>query len=178
MGPYIQVGTCGRIIIPKPNYLYYKLSIDDVRKSLERNIDLSKYHLVELDDQIQFILYDDAIANGQVAEFFQRQYGLVEDSDPKLKEIVKRLQSVKSLADLDQLAWDNGCYQFQSTKVYSEIYCTSARYDLLAVYQLFAFLYEGKIIMEGYNRFLKYIENQIKSNSTEEIASVVKVLIG
>ena len=44
-------------------------------------------------------------------------------------------------------------------------------------YELVLYLIEGKIMMECYYDFLKYIENLIRKSSKSELNSAVKVVI-
>ena len=44
-------------------------------------------------------------------------------------------------------------------------------------YELIAFMFAGKIIMECYKDFLSYVENIIKKNNSNTVSKTVKVFI-
>ncbi|WPC42832.1 hypothetical protein [Clostridium sp. JS66] len=91
------------------------------------------------------------------------QYKLLNFNEKKSEEIIDKLKGLSKVDDIIEPAEKKKYEKFSS--IYDNVYCTICEYRMMVEYELIIFMLEGKIMMECYRRFLRYIENLIVKNN-------------
>jgi len=178
MGKYLQAGICVSIKIGKNDLNIRNINYEELLEGLSKEIYIEAYNQVEFENSYGFILKDEIIQEGQLSEFLKEQYDLIVQKNGDEDEIIELMKKQTTVHEIEQLLEKKSFYSFHNTDIYGGLYCTKWRHYIRAEYSLFTYLSEGKIVMECYNNFLKYIEKNIKMNSKNPIGDVVKVMIG
>ena len=179
MGQYIQAGICHRIKIRNTDIERYNVSFEQVKEALSKTISLDLYEINEVENGYIFELKDSILENGELVNFLSEQYELLcLDAEHNSRKIIDDLKALSSAADIIALANKKMYQHFQASRVYDNIYCTIWRHNVMVEYEMMIFMLEGKVMMECYSRFLKYVEGLIKKNSSYQLNGAIKVIIG
>lgn len=178
MGQYIQAGICYRIKVSKREMELSKVSYDDIIEALTKEIPIDLYKVDEVESGYIFSLKDEILENGNLPEFLMEQYKLLNADEDRVEDIIDKLKDLSKANDIINFAKEKRYQNFQYSCVYDNIYCTIWRHRVMAEYESIIFMTEGKIIMECYRNFLRYIENIIKNENVHTISQAVKVFIG
>lgn len=178
MGEYVQAGICYRIKVSKREMERSKVSYQEAIEGLLKEVPVYLYEVREVETGYIFSLKDEVLEKGQLPEFLTEQYKLFNDDEDKAGEIINKLKGLNKADDIIEFAEKKRYQNFQYSSIYNNIYCGIWRERLMIEYELMIFLLEGKIIMEGFNKFLSYIEALIKKDNPYKISEVVKVFIG
>ena len=111
-------------------------------------------------------------------KFLSEQYELLNIPKDRAEKIIDSLKAVSRADDIIELAEQKKFENFQYSSIYDNISCTMWEHRVMVEYEMMIFMLEGKIMMESYRRFLRYIENLIVKSSSYELCGAVKVLIG
>lgn len=165
MGQYLQMGICYRMKIDKNRLDKLGISLEKLTNELNKHLDVSLYDLNETQDEIIFEIKESVLE--QLQEFMRIQYSMYPQEQPYMdcyKSAVEIIGGLSSIQEIIQVAEEKNFPCFQSSKVTDEIAVSA--WDCLRVdISLFVFFVEGKIFIEGYNSFLKYIENNVRKSS-------------
>ena len=178
MGQYVQAGICYRIKVSKREIERNKVTYEEAIEGLAREVSVDLYEIREVETGYIFSLKDEVLEKGQQPEFLTEQYKLFNADEVKAGEIIDKLKGLNKADDIIEFGKQKKYQNFQYSSVYDNIYCGICLERLIVEYELITFMLEGKIIMEGNNKFLKYIESLIKRNNPYKISEIVKVLIG
>ncbi|OOM09415.1 hypothetical protein [Clostridium saccharobutylicum] len=178
MGQYIQAGICHRIKVSKREMEQNRVNFEEFKEGLAKEVSLDLYEVEEFESAYIFSLRNDVLENGDLVKFLVEQYELLNIAKDRAKKIIDSLKGLNKADDIIELAEHKKFENFQSISVYDNIYCTMLEHRVMVEYEMMIFMLEGKIMMECYRRFLRYIENLIVKNSSYELAGAVKVLIG
>nr|WP_259548258.1 hypothetical protein [Heyndrickxia oleronia] len=178
MGQYLQMGICYQMEVDKKRLDKLGITSEKLMNKLNKNFDLSLYDINETQDEIIIGIKESVME--QLHEFTQFQYSMYPqeqwgtDCFESVSEMIGELSTLKELVEL---AEEGRFPCFQSNKIVDEIK-VSAWESLEMKISMLVFFVEGKIFMEGYNSFLKYIENNIRESSKKwEIAGAFKCYI-
>ncbi|WP_297424645.1 hypothetical protein [Clostridium sp.] len=177
MGQYIQAGICYRIKISKEEMKRSKVSYEEIIEGLAKEIQINIYEVNEIESGYIFSLKDEILENGNLQEFLIEQYKALDVDEDKMIDIVSRLKELSKVNDIIDFAKEKRYQNFQCSSVYDYIYCTIWRDRVMVEYETILFMIEGKIIMECYRSFIRYIENLIKKSNIHRISEAVKVFI-
>jgi hypothetical protein len=177
MGQFLQVGICYDVCVFKDDINRQKLTFEDIQKSLCEKIDFNLYELSELDDQFKWELKEQCLME-ELGKFLEEQFNLFEVYQGEDLEILSELKSLKTYDEIIELAKKKRYENYQNSEIYEYLYCGTWRESVRVIYNQITFFLHGKISMEGYNRFLKYIETLIKNNSKCKISKAVTAFIG
>lgn len=165
MGQYLQMGICYRMEIDKKRLNKLGATFEKLAIELNKDFDLSLYDINETQDEIIFVIKQSVILE-QLQNFMQFQYSMYPqeqwDTDcfESVSEMIGELSSLKELVEL---AGEGRFPCFQSNIITDEVK-VSAWDSLRMEFSMFVFFVEGKIFMEGYNSFLRFIENNIRES--------------
>lgn len=178
MGQYIQVGICCKVKISKIKMENSIVSYEEVIDGLGKEIPLNLYKVKETDNSYNFILKEEILENSQLPEFLLGQYKLFGAEGDRIEEIICKLNKLNKFDDIISFSEQKKYENFQYTRVYNYIYCGKWEHSVMVEYELITFFLAGKIMMECYNRFLKYIEALIHKDNTYKVSEAIKVFIG
>lgn len=155
-----------------------RVDFEELKEGLAKEISLELYEVEEFESAYIFSLRNDVLENGKLAKFLAEQYELLNVAKDRAEKIIDSLKGLNKADDIIELAEQKSFENFQSISIYDNIYCTMWEHRVMVEYEMIIFMLEGKIMMECYRRFLRYLENLIVKSSSYELAGVVKVLIG
>ena len=177
MGQYVQAGICNKVIIYKDE-LEGKVTYEELIEGMNKELNLELYNISDEENTYVFSLKSELLDKDKLIEFLKEQYDLCDLDTASTQEVIDKLKKVNNSDEIINLAkekkYQNFCY---NSYIYGNIYCTKWQYRVMVQYELVLYLIEGKIMMECYYDFLKYIENLIRKNSKNELNSAVKVVI-
>lgn len=179
MGQYLQMGIGYRMEIDKKRLDKLGVTLEKLVIELNKHFDMSLYDFNETHNEIIFEIKEFVVLE-QLQEFMKFQYSLYSQEKPYVdcfKLATEMIRELSSLQEIVEVAEEGRIPCFQSSKVTDEIKVSA--WDWLKVdISLFVLFVEGKIFMEGYNSFLRYIENNVRETSKEwTIAGAFKCFI-
>ena len=178
MGQYIQAGICCRVKVSKKEMERNKVSYENVVEGLAKEINIGLYEIFEVESGYIFSLKDEVLENGQLDEFLTEQYRLFNADKDRIEEIISKLKGLNNADSIVEFAEKKKYENFQYISVYDNIYCGKWEKGVMVEYELILFFLAGKIIMESYRIFLRYIESLIKKDNPYKVSETVKVFIG
>jgi hypothetical protein len=143
--------------------------VNEMGQYLQMGIVLKKWIwiLFDLREDEKYIRFEikESIVQEQLYEFLKYQFTLYEKSDVEgFESTLKAISEKHSLQEIVAMADENSFRYLQSSKIYDEIQVSS--WDWLRIeVSMLVFFVEGKIFMEGYGQFLRYLENVIRASS-------------
>ena len=177
MGQYIQAGICYRIKVSSTEMERSKVSYEEIIEGLAKEIPIDLYEMNESESGYIFLLKDEILENGNLQEFLIEQYEALNVDEDETRDIIGKLKELSKVVDIIDLAKEKRYQNFQYSSVCEYIDCTIWRCRVMVEYESIIFMIEGKIIMECYRNFLRYIENLIKKSNVHRISEAVKVFI-
>ncbi|WP_160691688.1 hypothetical protein [Clostridium sp. C2-6-12] len=178
MGQYIQAGICHRIKVSKIEMEQNRVNFEELKEGFAKEVLLELYDVEEFESAYIFSLRNDVLENGDLVKFLVEQYELLNISKDRTDKIIDSLKGLNKADDIIELAEKKRFENFQCISVYDNIYCTMRERRVMVEYEMMIFMLEGKIMMESYRRFLRYLENLIVKSSSYGLAGAVKVVIG
>ncbi|MFD0717446.1 hypothetical protein [Paenibacillus sp. GCM10027626] len=177
MGKYIQLGICHRITVYKEELEELKLTESDLTKKLNESMDMSLFTCNDDGNQLCYSLQDEVLME-QLPDFLRSQYSLypAKEAEEAFRSVLLKISQKESAAEIIELANEKSSAYFQSSHVYNFIE-TAFRKRLRIDLSLMLLFVEGKIIMECYTDFLRYLENLVRSNSKLPIAGAFRAVI-
>jgi len=177
MGQYIQAGICYRVKVSRAEMERSKVSYEEIIEGLAKEIPIDLYEMNESESGYIFLLKDEILENGNLQEFLIEQYEALNVDEDETRDIIGKLKELSKVVDIIDLAKEKRYQNFQYSSVCEYIDCTIWRCRVMVEYESIIFMIEGKIIMECYRNFLRYIENLIKKSNVHRISEAVKVFI-
>lgn len=179
MGQYLQMGICYQMEVDKKRLDKLGIIYEKLSNELNKHFDLSLYDSSETQNEIIFEIKESVVSE-QLQEFMQYQYSMYPQEQPYtdcFQSAMEMVGELSSLKEIVELAEEQKYPCFQSNAISNEIKVSA--WDWLRVeISMFIFFVEGKIFMEGYNSFLKYIENNVRESSGKwSIAGAFKCYI-
>lgn len=179
MGQYLQMGICYRLEVDKKRLDKLEITLEGLINELNKHLDITLYEINETHEEV-IIEIKETGALEQLLEFTQFLYSLYpqeqRDTDcfESASEMIGELSSLKELVEL---AEEGRVPCFQSNKIVDEIKVSNWKPLEIKIY-LLVFFVEGKIFMEGYDSFLRFIENNVRESSKRwSIAGAFKCFI-
>jgi hypothetical protein len=157
------MGIVHELVISKERLNKLNLTQENVIDILNKEMDLDLFVQYEDDDNIRFEL-NESVLKDQLSDFMQFQFSLYNEPDEKMifESTLNAISEITALQEMVALAKEKEFQYFQYNRIYDEIKVSS--WDWLKIeISMFVIFVEGKIIMEGYNQFLRYLENVIRS---------------
>lgn len=178
MGQYLQMGICNRIAIDKDRINKLNITIEEVIESLKNDMDMSLFALRETEEQFVFTI-SESIAMGQLHQFLQFQYSLYNQEQLYKKcfsSVLEVIAECSSLQEIEGLAESKSFPCFQTSIIDEEIKVSDWNW-LRIEYNIWLIFAEGKIYMEAYNNFLRFLEHQIRASSKWTISGGFRCFI-
>ncbi|MFK5707542.1 hypothetical protein [Lysinibacillus boronitolerans] len=179
MGQYLQMGIGYRMEIDKKRLDKVGVTIEKLEIELNKYFDMSLYDFNETHDKIIFEIKESVVLE-QLQEFIQYQYSMYPQEQPYTdcsKSAVEIIGELSTFQEIVQVAEEGNFPCFQSSIITDEIKISAWNWLEIEI-SMFVFFVEGKIFMEGYNSFLRYIENNIRELSKKwGIAGAFKCFI-
>lgn len=172
MGQYLHMGLCNRIVIEKERMAKLNVSIEIVIKALNSVIDMSLFELGEPEEQYVFTIKESIVLE-QLYQFLQLQFSLYNQQDPYkgcFNKILTAVAEISSLHDIEELAKTKSFPCFQKQVINDEILINEWHW-LKVEYEMWIMFVEGKLFMETYNNFLRFIEKQVRVSSEKWLIS-------
>lgn len=157
------------------------ISQDALREKLGEDMNMKLFETRETGGYTDFLI-NERILTAELYDFLSQQFALYAREDAVLlSEFAKSLRIIKGNSEsyqaLLRLADEKSLPSFQSSVVHNRLSLNPIKeinYDA----HIFLFCLEGKIIMEGYARFLRYIETLIRNTGIDyEISGAVRAFI-
>lgn len=165
MGQYLQMGICYQIEIDKKRLDKLGFTLEKLASELNKHFDLSLYDFNETQGEIIFEIKE--LVLEQLQGFMQYQYSMYPKEQPYIdcfKSTVEKIGGLSSFHEIVQMAEEGNFPCFQSNVITDEIKVSP--WDCLEIeISMFVFFVEGKIYMEGYMSFLRFIENNVRESS-------------
>jgi hypothetical protein len=163
MGQYLQMGICYDFSVYKSS----SFTTDDIADMLSKDVDISLYTCHETEKAIHFQI-NEQIVMEQLHDFTKFQFSLYYSKNSSYEKELTAISNSSSLQELIQLAKKYELGSFQNSEiVYTYYQVPDGQGSIRINVSMFTMFYEGKIIMEGYNSFLKYLENVIRTTSQQ-----------
>ena len=164
MGTYLATGIVQKMRIRKRDMGTNKFTIENIVKSLEKELGMDHYVFGEDDDSI-FWKIKPKMLEGNFSEFLETQFKMYDDTK-NVQALITKVKEAKSGEEIIELAQSGNFSGFQMVNYieeYPRVLCVNGFTDHLPVnYYLMAFFMDGKIIMECYRNIFHYFERNIR----------------
>lgn len=174
MGQYLQMGICHKMLFGKREI--GKTTIDKIKGELGKLVDLELFDFEESEENISFIIKE-SVVQEQLQMFLSEQFSLYDQSYAEdFSELLSEIKKRQSLDEIIELAKEKEFRLFQHNNVYDIIEISpwqTARVDT----SLLVIFIEGKLMMESYNSFLRYLENLVRASSSQAISGAFRAFI-
>ncbi|WP_108671765.1 hypothetical protein [Peribacillus acanthi] len=166
MGKYLQMGICYRVEVDKNRLDKLGVTLEKLAIELNKHFDLSLYDLNETQEEIIFEIKESVVLE-ELQESLRYQYSMYPQEQPYtdcFESTVETIGGLSSFQEIIQLAEEGNFPCFQSNVITDEIKILAWNWLEIEI-SMFVFFVEGKIFMEGYDSFLRYIENNVRESS-------------
>lgn len=178
MGQYLQMGICYRLEVDKKRLDKLEVTLERLINELNKHLDITLYEINETHKEVIFEIKESVVL--ELQGFMQSQYSMYSQEEPYIdcfKSAVETIGSLSSFQEIVQVAGEGNFPCFQSNIITDEIKISTWNWLEIEI-SMFVFFVEGKILMEGYHSFLRYIENNVRESSKEwEIAGAFRCFI-
>jgi hypothetical protein len=179
LGQFLQMGICNRIVIEKERMNKLGISIEKVIETLNKEMDMSLFEQRETEEQFIFTI-SESIVLEELHEFLQFQFSLYKQEQPYKEcfdSVLKVISQRSSLKEIEEVAKNKSFPCFQRSAIDDEI-MVNEWYWLRIEYSIWLMFAEGKIFMEAYNNFLRFLEQQVRvSSNNRSIAGAFRCFI-
>lgn len=176
MGQFIFAGVTHSITIKKSELEKYNIDKNGLIKSLDNEIDISCYDLIDFDDYIEFRGKEDIFNPNTLAGFIKEQCVLFQTDTKKIEEIYNTVNSLTSYEEIVRCAKPKPYANFQE---HSGKYSVKYGYwDYFSVeIKSIIFFIEGKAYLECYGDLFDYMTGLIKKSSNYKMANMVQMFL-
>jgi hypothetical protein len=180
MGTYLATGIVHTVYIRKRDMGTNKFTIENIMKSLEKELNMDHYVFGKDEDSI-FWEIKPKILEGNFSEFLETQFKMYDDT-MDVQELITKVKEAKSGEEIIELAKSENFADFKMVNYiqeYPRVLCVNGFTDHLPVnYYLMAFFMDGKIIMECYGKIFHYFEKNIRLQEDKyPVAGCLKTMI-
>jgi hypothetical protein len=160
------MGLCNRIVVEKDRMNKLSIPLEKVIESLSKEMDMSLFEQRETEDHFVFTI-SETIVKEQIYQFIQFQFLLYNQEQPYKEcfdSVLKVISQRSSLQEIEEVAKNKSFPCFQLSVIDDEIRVNDW-YWLRIEYSIWLMFAEGKIFMEAYNNFLRFLEHQVRVSS-------------
>lgn len=175
MGQYLQIGICTGIVIKNSSIRDY--GYENIIKSLKKEIDIEMYDVYESDKNVFFQLKKEFLNKDDILDFLEKQFEMRDEDKSLIEKLKEDFKNFNEPEDIINYARKKAPYYFVERDLYKLVRVGIWNDSIWVVFKLIVFAVEGKIIIEQYNGFLKYMENIIRKDSSNKIAKTIKAII-
>ncbi|MNW32966.1 hypothetical protein D3C74_99190 [compost metagenome] len=174
MGQYLQMGICHQMLIGKREI--GKTTIAKIKDELGKLVDLELFDFEESEANVSFIIKE-SVVQEQLHMFLSEQFALYEQSYAEdFSELLSEIEKRQSLVEIIEMAEEKEFRFFHNSEVYDYVDITPWS-RICVETSLMLFFFEGKLLMESYNSFLRYLEKLVRSNSSQAISGAFRAFI-
>ncbi|MBT2282212.1 hypothetical protein J7E78_01425 [Paenibacillus polymyxa] len=174
MGQYLQMGICHQMLIGKREI--EKTTIEKIKGELGKLINLELFDLEESEENISFIIKE-SVVQEQLHMFLSEQFSLYDQSYAEdFSELLLEIEKRQSLVEIIELAEEKEFRFFKNSEVYDYVDITPWS-RIRVETSLMLFFFEGKLLMESYCSFLRYLENMVRVSSSQAISGAFRAFI-
>ncbi|MFB5763987.1 hypothetical protein [Paenibacillus medicaginis] len=177
MGQYLQLGICHRITVEREQLKQSGLTENDVVMRLGEKMDMTLFTGHGTEEAVRFTIRESVVLE-QLHDFLQDQYSMypVKKDPDSFNPILMKLSTLHSMREIVELAEGKTLQYFQNNDVYE--YMEAGHWNRIRLrLSLFVFFFEGKISMEEYTYFLRYLEHLVRAHSQHTIAGAFRAVI-
>jgi hypothetical protein len=180
MGQYLQGGICYEIVINREDLLKCNLNNDELDHVLCKEVELSLFNKYDTESEIRYLINEQMILQ-QLYGFMRSLLAIYSEDDAYLvgdiESALAMIEQRTSLKEMIALANEKKYAFFQNNTIVRHVKLN--HWDYLRIeMKMIVMILEGKIYMEGYNEFLRFIEALVKRTSKEwEIGGAFRVFI-
>ena len=157
MGQYVQLGICNKAIISKTQ-LEGRVTYEEFIEEMNKELNLELYNIIDDEEKYIFVLKSKALDKDKLIEFLEEQYDLCYADKVYTQKIIDKMKNISNSEDVINLDKEKKYENFQyNDYAYGNIYCTKRQHKIVIEYELMVYFIQGKILMECYYDFLKYI---------------------
>ncbi|XID95844.1 hypothetical protein ACF3MZ_15525 [Paenibacillaceae bacterium WGS1546] len=173
MGQYLQLGICHQMWIQKREIA--EVSIEQVNREVGKFVDLNLFNFEETEEYICFTIKKKLIEE-QLKKFLEEQFALYDEGyEEEFSSVLSEIAE-KSFDKMIELAKEKEFRFFQYSNVYDDIEISPWRTVRVQTSLLVIFV-EGKLFMESYNSYLRYLEKLVRASSKQFIAGAFRACI-
>ncbi|WDM21283.1 hypothetical protein [Paenibacillus polymyxa] len=175
MGQYLQMGICHQMLIEKKGI--GKTKIEEIERELGKLVDLRLFDFKETEDIFSFTIME-SVVKEQLQNFLKDQFALYDQSYKEdFCSVLSEVAQKQSLEQIVGLAKEMEFRFFQYSDVTDHV-AISPWSRVCVETSLMLFFFEGKILMEGYNSYLRYLEKLVRASSRQAISGAFRTFIG
>lgn len=181
MGTYLATGIVQKMLIQKREMEKNKFSLENIVKSLQKELHMDNYVLGE-DENTIFWEIKPEMLEGNFVEFLEMQFKMY-NAEIDIQQMITKVKEAQTGEKIIELAKNMNFPTFQMTDDltgYSSVrHKDSSFSDHITVnYHMIVFFLDGKIIMECYNNILHYFERNIRLQAKKyPVASCIKTMM-
>lgn len=133
--------------------------------------------MIEKDDDYLFVPKVDIVSLEEVRGFMLEQFHLFPSRLERHPEYIGILEDIRSIEELIEQSDQSRHYYLQTVQSTERIECGKWNTNVYYNLNMICFIMEGKIIMEGYNNYLRYMETLVRKASNYKISGAMKFII-
>lgn len=177
MGTYLCTGICTKIQIEKKHIESKKVTMEEIVKELQTEIDIELFDNVEDEEGIIcWSIKKKYIENGLI-DFLRSQYEIY-DKGNDYSKYYREIEKAKTYENILKLAKKPLGPYFQHLQRPSDLSIDKGWKYIDIYYDIIVFFLDGKIIMECYGDIFHYFEYMIRLQKDKyPIAGAVKIVI-
>lgn len=182
MGTYLATGIVQKMYIRKQEMEDKNLTIEDVQKALQKELNLDHYLSGDDETTISWSLKPQ-ILEGNFPEFLETQFKMYDETkENDIQKVITKVREAGTGENIIKLAKSKSLVDFQMVDYILEplkVERQDGFSDHITVnYHMMAFFIDGKIIMECYRNILRYFERNIRlQEKTYPVVACLKTMI-
>lgn len=175
MAQYLQMGICHQITIIKQETA--EATKERIQSTLGKRVDLNLFNFEETEQQMSYSIKESLIKE-QLYDFLKDQFALYDEHyKVEFSSVLSKLAEKQSIGQIIELAKEKEFRFFQQSDLDEYIEISPWRRANVKIL-LLTFFMEGKLLMECYDSYLRYMEKLVRASSKQAIAGAFRAYIG
>ena len=178
MGQYLMIGVATELQFEQDVLARFRVSAEEVRDMLNRDLDMSLFTLAETGETARFTIRPDILVP-QLHPFLSEQLALYcSPIDTLAENALRAVAACHTADDLTALAEEKRHVHFQSSDLLYASLDVGKYHPMRYQCTMFLYVVIGKVYMEVYNDLFRYMQKLIRKTSTVgAIAGAVRVFL-
>jgi hypothetical protein len=182
MGQYIQIGVCTEVRVAKAHLERSKLSLVELREALQEELGLHLFDEEETEAEHVWRIKERLLTQG-FADFLRHQRAMTrEESRPEAEAFLVALEACQSAAEVHALTNSEACpeaFVLWPGHTREILGVGPWKRRVAADLSVLIYLLEGKVFMECYRKFFRYLRSALAYQKIENpIVEAVWVTVG